>query len=155
MNKTKLTDFLLKARTKTYAGDSGEVKPLLIGSKQLEYKENDWLYRDVYYTGQGLFMGFETVYFKDQPVWSMSYYGNFRKLTEAEVDRVLRKALLEHWKTTRIWKNVAWKSGAYQYTCTPDFEGSIDEMAGKENIYKNGKEVYFFFYAGGVIERVG
>lgn len=129
------------------------MEPLLRGSKQLEYNENDWLYRDIYYTGRGLFMGLETVYFKDQPVWSMSYYGNFRKLTEAEVDRVLLKALLARWKTTRLRKIVEWKSGAYRYSCTPAFPGSIDEMAGMEKIYKNGKEVYFFFYAGGVIER--
>ena len=153
MNKTKLTDFLLQARVKTYAGAGGQVKSVFSGSTQLEFTDNDWLYRDVYYTGRGLFMGLETVYFQDHPVWSMSYFGNFRKLSETEVDRVLRKALLENWKTTRIWKDVEWKSGLYQYICTPDFEGSIDELAGMEKIYKNGKEVYFFFFAGGLIEK--
>jgi len=47
-NKKKLVEFLLKARTKTYAGERGGVKSALEGSKQMEYKEGDWLYRDVF-----------------------------------------------------------------------------------------------------------
>ena len=153
MKKTKLTDFLLQARTKTYAGAGGQVKPVFSGLTQLEYRNHDWLYRDIYYTGRGIFMGLETVYFRDHPVWSMSYYGNFRKLTEKEIDRVLRKALLENWNTTRIWKKVEWVLENYSYECIPDSPRSIDEMSGSEKIYKSGKEVYFFFYAGGAISR--
>ena len=77
MDKNKLTQFLLKARTKTYAGHSGRVKPLLVGSKQLEYKEDNWLYRDIFNIGNNKFAGLETIYFKNKPIWSMSYYGNF------------------------------------------------------------------------------
>ena len=151
MDKRKLTDILLKARTKTYAGEGGEVESAFNGSKQLEYREKDWLYRDIFYVGNGKFMGLETVYHKDKPVWSMSYYGNFEKMTEEEVDKILRKALVENWKTTRIWRKVEWKHGEYKYVCTPDFPGSIDEMAGMEKIFKKGKEVYFLFYAGGLV----
>lgn len=151
MDKKKLIDFFLKARTKTYTSGGGEVEPAFKGSKQLEYREKNWLYRDVYYVGNGIFMGLETVYFKENPVWSMSYYGNFKKMTEGEVNKVLRKALIDNWKTARTWSKVEWKFGNYKYTCTPDFPGSIDEMAGMEKIIKKGDEVYFFFYAGGLI----
>jgi hypothetical protein len=153
MDKEKLLQFLLKARTKTYAGGGGKVSPLLVGSDQLEFRENDWFYRDVYFTGNGIFMGLEVVYFQDNPVWSMCYYGNFRKLSEEEIDRVLRKALLENWQTTRLWKYVEWEFENYKYVCIPDYEGSIDEMAGSEKIFKEGQEVYFFYYAGGFIGR--
>jgi hypothetical protein len=151
MDKTDLTAFLLKARTKTYAGGGGKVKPVFAGSDQLEYREGDWLYRDVYYTGNGVFMGLETVYFQNEAVWSMSYYGNFKGMTEEEVDSVLRKALMENWETARTWRKVEWKKGKYEYACAPDFEGSIEEMAGAEKISKNGEEVYRFFYAGGLL----
>jgi ABC-type transport system substrate-binding protein len=154
MSKEKLQEFLLKARTKTYAGGGGKVAPALAGSIQLEYREEDWFYRDLYYTGNGIFMGLETIYWKDKPIWSMSYYGNFKKITEEEVDRILRKALLENWQTTRLWNYVEWEFEEYKYVCTPDFQGSIDEVAGVEKISKAGAEVYSFYYAGGFIGEI-
>jgi len=153
MDKEKLTNFLLKARTKTYTGAGGKVEPVLKGSKQLEYQENDWLYRDVYYSGNGIFMGIEVVHFENNPVWAMSYYGNFKKMTEEELDKILREALMKNWQITRIWKKVEWEKDGYKYICQPDFEGSIDEMAGLETISKRGKEVYRFFYAGGILDK--
>jgi len=147
----KILKFLLEARTKTYAGAGGAVEPVFKGSKQLEYREEDWFYRDLYYTGKGIFTGVEVVHFKDKPVWSMAYYGNFKKMTEEEIDKILRRALIKNSQTTRTWKKVEWQEGDYKYVCEPDFEGSIEELAGVEKISKSGKEVYSFFYAGGII----
>jgi len=151
LDKEKLTQFLLKARTKTYAGGGGKVQPALSASKQLEYREGDWFYRDVYFTGNRIFMGLEVIYYQGQVVWAMSYYGNFKKMTEEELDKILRRALMENWQTTRIWKKVKWEEDGYKYVCQPDFSGSIDEMAGLETISKRGKEIYRFFYAGGIL----
>ena len=148
-NKHALRSFLVKARTKTYAGGQGKVKPVLVGSDQLEYRENKWFYRDIYYTGNGIFMGLEVVHFETKPVWSMCYYGNFKKMREEEVDRILRKALLENGQKTRLWFPVEWEFENYRYVCRPDFQGSIEEMAGTEKIFKDGREVYFLYYAGG------
>ena len=152
MNEKELLQFLLKARTKTYAGAGGKVRPVFNGSSQLEYKEGGWFYRDVYYTGKGIFMGVEVVHYQNEPVWAMSYYGNFKKMTEEEIDKILRKALIENSQTARIWKHVEWRQDGYKYICQPDFEGSIKELAGVEKISKDGKEVYSFFYAGGLIK---
>ena len=149
--KEEVLQFLLKARTKTYAGGKGKVTPVFDGSTQLEYKEGDWFYRDLYYTGNGIFMGLEVVYLQQKPIWAMSYYGNFKKMTEEEIDKILRKALLENWQTTRTWKKVEWEKDDYKYVCEPDFEGSIEELAGTERIFKKGREVYTFYYAGGLI----
>lgn len=151
IDKTKLTQFLLKARTQTYAGAGGKTKPVFNGSTQLERKEKDWFYRDVYYTGNGIFMGLEVVHYQDRPVWAMSYYGNFRSMSEQEIDSILREALLANWQTARTWKKVQWEKDNCRYVCEPDFEGSIKEMTGAEKIYKDKKEVYRFFYAGGLI----
>ncbi len=153
MDNKKLFDFLLEARTKTYAGNGGKVKPILKDSKQLEYKKENWFYRDIYYVGNGIFVGIETIYLKNKAVWSMSYYGNFKKITEREIDSILRVALLENWNTARIWKQVKWERGNYKYICTPDFKGSVKKMAGLERILKNKKEVYKFFYAGGILVK--
>lgn len=151
LNKEELLQFLLKARTKTYAGSGGKVQPAFNGSTQLEYREGEWFYRDVYYSGNKIFMGVDAVYFQDKPVWSSSYYGTFKKMTEEELDKILREALLTNWQDTRIWKHVEWEKDEYKYTCQPDFEGSIEEISGVEKIFKGGKEVYKFYFAGGLI----
>jgi hypothetical protein len=154
MNKTELTNFLLEARTKTYASGGGKVTPALLkNTYQSEYREGDWFYRDVFYGGNGIFMGLEAVYFQDSAVWGMSYYGNHKGMSEKEIDKILREALMENWETTRTWRKVEWTDGKHTYVCEPDFEGSIDEMSGAEKILENGKEIYHFFYAGGLLMK--
>lgn len=149
MDKKILTNFILKARTKTYAGNTGQAKPLLEGAKQYEYKENEWLYRDIYYQGNGKFIGLETVYFQKKSVLSVSYYGNFSKMTEEEADKILRKTLIINANRTRLWHKVVYKIEKYVYT--NNGSGNIDEFEGRENILKNGKTVFFSYYAGAFI----
>ncbi len=149
INKDHLTLFLLKARKNTYAGNAGEITPLLIGSRQFEFKEDEFLYRDIFNIGNSKFVGLETIYYKNKPVWSMSYYGNFESLSEEEVDKVLRKALVEKWDNVRLWNNVQYKIDDYVYT--NNGSGDIDEFDGSEKLEKNGKTVYYFYYAGAFI----
>ena len=151
MNKKSLLDFLLKARTKTYAGAGGKVQAVFAGSKQLEYKEGDFSYRDVYYNGNGVFAGVEVAYFKNNAVFSMSYFGNYKGMGEDENDKVLRKALLENWDKTRIWEKVEWKDGEFKYVC--DGSGNWEELGGTEEIYRQGKRIYWFYYAGGLLTK--
>src|SRR5690348_5162661 len=134
IDKHKLIKFLLTARTKTYAGAGGKVTPLLTGSTQLEYSEANWLYRDIYNIGNGKFIGLETIYFENKPVWSMSYYGNFEKMTEEEADKILRKALQDKWDKVRLWNNVRYTVDNYKYT--NEGSGSADEFNGSEKIEK-------------------
>ncbi len=151
MDKNKLLAFLIEARSNTYAGGGGKVEPALPGSTQLEYKKGVWFYRDVYNLGNKIFMGLETIYFNNQAVWSMCYYGNFKKITEKEADEVLRKALIEMKDKTRLWHPVEWKKGRYKYTCIPDGQRNIDEISGLEEICKGANKIYFLYYAGGFI----
>lgn len=151
MDKTKLLKFLIDARSKTYAGSGKEVEPSWLGGHQYEFKDGDWLYRDFYNLGNGIFMGLETIYLKDKPVWSNCYYGNFKSMTEAEVDKILRGALVANKDKARLWFDVEWKNGDFTYLCKSDFAGSLDEIAGSEEIYKGKTKVYFLFYAGGFI----
>lgn len=150
MDKSKLLRFLIMARTKTYVGGSGKVKSAFPGGHQLEYRESDWVYRDFYNLGNAKFMGLETVYFQNMPVFSMSYFGNFQGMTEKEVDEILRQALLKHKEKTRLWHNVTWKKGEYTYSYLADGD-SLEEFGGTEEIQKKGKRVYHFYSAGGLI----
>jgi len=151
MDKKKLLSFLIKARTHTYAGRGGKVKSVFKGAYQLEYREGEWFYRDFYNLGNAIFMGLETVYFKDKPVWSMCYYGDFTKMTEIEIDKILRAALIKCKDKTRLWHKVEWKKENFKYICTPDFSLGIEKVAGLEEVFKNKKKVYYLFYAGGLI----
>jgi hypothetical protein len=71
-----LAAFLLRAKRATYAaqGDDATVTPLIPGSKQLEYREGERLYRDVY-VGLTTFAGLETVDDAGAPRWAMTYAG--------------------------------------------------------------------------------
>lgn len=151
MDKKELSDFLLKARAKTYAGGGGKVKSALKDSVQLEYKEKDYLYRDVYYNGKNSFMGLEGIYYNEKLVWGMSYYGTYKGITEEEVDKILRKALIDN-PNTRTWEKIEKKYKNYLYECIPGWESqSIDEIAGVEKITRDGEDIYFFYYAGSTL----
>lgn len=149
MKKDELEKFLLQARTNTYAAATGKSEALLPGSVQYEHTEGDFSYRDVYYIGNGIFPGLETVFYKSKPVWSMSYFGDFSKMTEEQADNMLRRALMDLWGTTRIYKRVEKEYDGFKYIC--DGSGSIDELEGSEEIYAGKEKVYFFYYAGGLI----
>jgi hypothetical protein len=70
-------EFVLRARTRTYAAHSGQTTALLPGAVQFEYEDGPWSYRDVYYLGNGMFSGLETAFREGRPVFSMSYFGDF------------------------------------------------------------------------------
>jgi hypothetical protein len=151
MNKIKNVErFLIEARTKTYAGSAGVVKAALNGSKQLEYRNDYLLYRDVYYTGKNTFYGIETIFDNDKPVFGMSYYGNWGDMTEKEIDDILRGALINN-PETRLNKRFEWRQNGFIYNCNPDITDGIKEISGTETIMKNGEQLYIFYYAGGML----
>ena len=149
INKKELLDFLLRARVKTYAGAGGEVNPRFEGSKQLEFAEEKWFYRDIFYVGNGIFFGMDVVHFDSKPVWGTSYYGNFKGMTEDETDKILRKALVALWDKTRLWETVQWDERGYSYVCKGN--GSLEELEGREEISKHNKVIFAFNYRGGMI----
>jgi len=149
MDKKDLEEFLLKARTKTYAGGTAKSEPLLPNSVQYDFADGEFSYTDVYYIGNGRFPGLETVYFKGKPVWSMSYFGDFSKMTEEQADKMLRIALIENWQKARLYHRVEKDYGDFMYTC--EGSGSIDMLEGSEQIEVEGETVFYFYYAGGFI----
>lgn len=149
MNKRNLEVFLLTARTQTYASATGQSKPLLPKSVQYEYQAEEYLYRDIYYIGNGIFPGIETVFYKSRPVWSMSYFGDFSSMTEEQADTLLRQALIDMWDQTRMYSIVKKDYGDWRYVC--EGRGTINKLSGAEKIYVNNEPVYRFYYKGGFI----
>jgi len=142
----EIIDFLLRARTKTYAGNGGKVESALAGSKQLEYSEGDYLYRDIYYVGERAFLGIETIYFQNKPIWSMTYRGDWdpNDITDEEVNANLRPALIANANTARTNQRVEWENGDYRYLC--EGEGELDNFSGTETLFKNGHSSHRVVY---------
>lgn len=149
MSPELLEKFLLKARSRTYVAADGRRNPLLPGSVQYEYREKDHLYRDIYYIGNGIFSGMEVVHDKDRPIWSMSYFGDFSKMSEEQADTMLREALVDLWDQTRVYKDVRRDHGRFMYRCNG--KGSMQKLSGIEEISVQGNLVYSFTYNGGSI----
>lgn len=145
----EILNFLLTARTKTYAGQGGDVEPALAGSKQLEYSEGDYLYRDIYYVGERAFLGIETIYFQNKPVWNMVYRGEWNPadITDDEIREHLPAALIANASTARTNQKVEWTDGDYRYLC--EGEGELENFSGQETLFKNNHPAHIVVYHSG------
>lgn len=154
IEKKSLVEFLLKAKNSTYAaqGDEASVPPLLEGYRQLEYGDGEYFYRDVY-LGMAYFAGQETVYFRGQPILSMTYGGGtIKELSLDEVKNTyvfLRQALSRAQEERPFRGPHNFSDGVYQYFDVN--EGDIERFSGKERILQQGKEIYSLQYCGGLI----
>ena len=147
-----LVAFLLRAKRATYAaqGDDATVTPLLAGSRQLEYREGELFYRDVYF-GLVAFAGLETVYRADVARWSMAYAGGvLAGASDTQMRQVyafLRNALNRGTAEAPFRGPARHESFGYEYV--NEWRGSIDEFSGAELIRRDGTVVYQLTYAGG------
>ena len=159
MNQTslaRLAKFLVEAKRRTYAGlddDATIASPILQGSKQLEYRDHDLFYRDIYF-GMGFFVGQETVQAGPQVIWSMSYAGGVAPdITDREeflaIYAFLRKALLAIGEDFPFRGPAQFEDGSFRYANT--WQGGSAEFHGEEQIYRAGIGVYRLHYAGGII----
>jgi hypothetical protein len=147
----ELAQFIVKAKKNTYAGER-EGQRESDDSKNLQYKEGSYVYRDRYF-GSERFGGVEVVWFKDKPVWLMNYYGGIEKksIDSETVFSILRKALL------RVSSNRPFR-GPRLYE-EEDFEyrdssfGDITEFSGTEEILYRGETIHRVRYAGGIIKE--
>lgn len=150
MTDPQLAEFLVQAKRATYAaqGDSASVTPLLPGSRQLEYRLGDVLYRDIYY-GMAYFVGQETVYENGQPIWAMSYAGG---MTDANVDvsstyQFLQFALRQVEAASPFRGPGLIRGDGLQYTSQTT--GTLENFWGVERISRNRGIVYELRYHGG------
>lgn len=152
-NIKEIQKFLITARSHTYAADTGKVNPLIPGTTQLEYREGDWFYRDIY-DGELRFQGREVIYHQDRPLWGMVYEGGMEMLPQGvgseDVYNFLRKSLLKHVGAARIAGEVHHKEGEFRYEGkTNAQEDVIGKFWGEEKISYHGEVVYQLAYGGG------
>lgn len=149
-----LAAFVRAAKLATYAasGDSASVAPLLPNTKQLEYSNGEFVYRDIY-AGMEFFVGQELVYQSGKAVWSMGYSGGVTvSATEAattEIYRFLRNALVQVPEQLPLRGPASHSSGPLQYTC--EVSGELDWFHGTEVISIAGSAVYELHFSGGTL----
>jgi len=155
INLEELAQFLVKAKIVTYASGNDDltVPPVLTDSHQLEYAEGNLLYRDIYYGGLH-FIGMETVFKGEHPVWGMNYYGGVLPGSNedqiAGMPSVLKAALREIPLAAPFRGPETFQDGEYRYD--NEIHGKVLSFYGAETISMNGQAVYQLHYSGGMIE---
>lgn len=153
MDNEKLSNFLVEAKQATYAVGGGSVPPFISGSKQLEYRHEECLYRDIYYGGN-FFAGQEVVWEGDSPQWSMTYAGGVSPLDmpagEAEeIYKFLQTALAQMPADTPYRGPRFLSAGRFAYY--NDCDGALEHFWGAESITRDSLPVYRLHYSGGRI----
>ncbi len=153
---SEFTNFIVMAKCSTYASseDNARVDPNLPGSHQLEFRRGAFFYRDIYFGG-GYFVGLETVFFTDNPIWAMSYAGGINDEVEPtqclELYKFLKSALREVNPTAPYRGPIEFLSGEYAYLNR--FLGQISRFSGVETISYSKKPVYQLHYSGGILKK--
>ncbi|GGZ33346.1 hypothetical protein GCM10010387_29360 [Streptomyces inusitatus] len=146
-----LESFIVRAKSATYVGGAGKIAPVRTASHDLEYQEDDLVYRDSYFGGTD-FLGQETVHLTGRPVWGMNYYGYL--LTEGidafTAGETIKTALTALYAEGRFLGGFRHTVGELTYA--DETVGEVNRFRGVEHIATaDGTRVYELRYHGGRI----
>ena len=147
----QLEPFIVRAKSHTYMAGGEKLLPYRLGSKDLQYNEDDWAYHDSYF-GDADFSGQEVVYYQGRPVWAQNYFGYLfspEKITAAQTSEVIRQSLLAMYKEGRFLGGFTHACGGVTYVDTS--EGDVFRFRGQEWISRGRERLYELVYHGGVI----
>ena len=152
MSTKQLSKFLVKAKINTYAssGERGE-KVLLDGSKELEFEEKEFKYRDRYF-GYDHFIGEEIVWQNEKVVWGMNYYGEIISeiIPAKQIYQFLQEALKKITENKPFRGPGNFKENDFKYI--NKVEGTVEKFEGREIIFYKEKLVYKLSYYGGAVK---
>jgi hypothetical protein len=152
MDLLKLEQFIVAAKAATYVGDGRKLASSRPGSHDLGFDDGEWRYLDSYFGGTD-FLGQETVCLRDEPVWSMLYYGYITRpdlIDGARAGATIKAALSAMYREGRFLGGWEWTGshGTYRDSST----GDVAHFRGRETITVNGIEAYALDYAGGLVK---
>jgi len=151
-----LEQFIVQAKSNGWVG-------ALKGGKKISASRKgsfDIIYDDGYFHYQDSFVGFsdfcgqEHVTEKNEPVWSMVYYGYLlqpAKFTGDEAVTVLKHALSKMYSKNRFLGGFCHVEGPYEYR-DMNF-GDYRRFNGIEKIFMNSELVYELIYCGGTVRK--
>jgi hypothetical protein len=149
---SELTAFIVRAKGHTYAGGGEHSASSRSGSHDLRFKEGDWSYHDSYFGGSD-FIGEEVVYFDDQAVWAMNYYGRILRpdlLSAAQAGQMIKASLSRMYKENRFLGGFKYTEGDLTYEDAS--EGTTACFRGRESISSGREPAYELLYHGGLIK---
>ncbi len=150
----QLGQFLVTARRSTYAAGAGAAKTVEADhSTTLVFEDGDFKYHDNYFGGEP-FGGREVVFWKDEPIYIMTYYGLVDESVSGfeAVYRVLQNALALIPEEHPFRGPEEYVEGDLTYQNS--FAGEVDNFSGEEIISSaDGKEIYRAKYAGGFVDQ--
>jgi hypothetical protein len=135
-----------------YVGGGLRAESSRLGSHDLIFERDDWLYRDSYFGGTD-FLGQETVWFGEEPVWAENYYGYILRADLIDANRAgatIKAALSAMYQEGRFLGGFDWAGshGHYQDRSS----GDVTHFHGREVILVTGIEVYALDYCGGLVK---
>lgn len=152
MNKHALRQFLQKANKEGYgSGKTDHWMKEKDGSTTIPFESGDFRMRDNFFGGEP-YGGNEVVFFKNEAVWMMVYYGKVIPGEDfVKLYKFLQKVLLNAPDEMPVRGPKFLEDGKFKYS--NKWEGDIEEFSGKEAITKNGKLVYNATYVGGLVDQ--
>lgn len=152
LSLTELHAFIVRAKAATYVGGGAKISSSRLASHDLQFTEGDWMYRDSYFGGTD-FLGEETVWLANNPVWAMNYYGYILKpelITPSQAGETIKSSLSRMYKENRFLGGFRHTEGDFTYVDSS--EGEFDRFTGREWIERDGVKAYELVYHGGLIK---
>jgi hypothetical protein len=150
----QLKKFLFNANANGYAANNQRIMPQRPNFKELDYSEGDWYFRDSY-AGWYMAPGQEVIYYKNKPIWAMSYtggmkieYHNNSKLAE-ETFNFLKESLLKMNPDKPFRGPTNYKRNEWCYI--GKVKGDIKDFTGNEKIYYKNDLLFEQNFIGGII----
>jgi hypothetical protein len=148
-----LNAVIVRAKAATYVGGGTPATPSRLGSRDLTWSDGHWSYRDSYFGGTD-FIGQETIWLRDEPVWAMNYFGyiSHPELIDAQRAGATIKAALSsmYAEQSRFLGGYEWHGNHGHYLDRN--EGEAARFRGREVIVVEGTEAYVLDYHGGLIK---
>ncbi|MHA3916375.1 DUF5680 domain-containing protein [Halovulum sp. GXIMD14793] len=148
----QLEKFIILAKQQTYVGGGQNSEPCRLGSHDLTFTEGDWSYRDSYFGGTD-FLGQETVWHSERPIWAMNYYGYILRPDLIDAERagaVIKEALSSLYKEGRFLGGYECLFGEYRYR--DEVGGDYRHFDGVETIILGNETAYTLKYHGGMVK---
>jgi uncharacterized protein DUF5680 len=147
-----LDAFIVRAKAATYVGDGEHVTPCRTGSHDLRFTDGEWSYHDSYFGGSD-FIGEEVIYFAQEPIWAMNYYGRILRddlLTAAQAGQMIKASLSRMYQEDRFLGGFEHTEDDLTYVDVS--EGSTERFHGREIIRRGQEIAYELLYHGGMIK---
>lgn len=150
MNLDDLKEYLRVVSKEGYATNDGFKND--DHSSTIMNVKGEWSMKDTFYGGEP-YGGSEIIFYKKKPVWMMSYYGRVEKNIDdtAMVYALLKKALATTDSEFPLRGPRMFIGQGMQYM--NHWEGTLEKFSGKEQILRDGIEIYSASYMGGLIDQ--